>query len=95
MKLPRRDFLHLVAGAGALPFAPHRKPARRPDFLAARPGNSLLCVLAPGVSSRRWLGARVIEDSRAPARGVESIRERRWLPGTYGSVSRSCRTLHY
>jgi hypothetical protein len=38
MKLARRKFLHLAAGAGALPFAPHRKPARRPDFLAARPG---------------------------------------------------------
>jgi hypothetical protein len=38
MKLARRKFLHLAAGAGALPFALHRKPARRPDFLAARPG---------------------------------------------------------
>jgi hypothetical protein len=23
MKLPRRQFLHLIAGAAALPFAPH------------------------------------------------------------------------
>jgi tripartite-type tricarboxylate transporter receptor subunit TctC len=62
MKLPRRKFLHLAAGAAALPFAPH---FARADAYPSRPVQMIVGFppgAAPDIIARlsaQWLGERL------------------------------------
>jgi tripartite-type tricarboxylate transporter receptor subunit TctC len=62
MKIPRRRFLHLAAGAAAMPFAP---PAARAEAYPARPVQMIVGFppgAAPDIVARlsaQWLGERL------------------------------------
>jgi tripartite-type tricarboxylate transporter receptor subunit TctC len=75
MKLPRRQFLHLAAGAAALPFAPHIAAAQayptRPvrifvPFAAGGPTDVVARILGELLSAR-WSGQSVVIENRPGA----------------------------
>src|SRR6202167_3355260 len=62
MKLPRRQFLHLAAGAAALPFVPHAAwaeayPSRPVQMIVGFPPGSAPDIIAR--LSAQWLGERL------------------------------------
>jgi tripartite-type tricarboxylate transporter receptor subunit TctC len=76
MKLPRRNFLHLAAGAAALPFAPHvaraqAYPSRPVHLIAGFPPGGVVDVFARLIG--QWLSERLgqqfVIENRAGAGG--------------------------
>jgi len=77
MKRPRRQFLHLVAGAAALPFAPHIAraqvyPARPITMIVPLPAGGAVDVLARMMAEgmRASLGAPVVVENISGAGGT-------------------------
>src|SRR5258707_1391829 len=77
VKLPRRQFLHLAAGAAALPLAPHIARAQayptRPvrlvvGFPAGQTGDIIARVMGQWLSER--LGQPFVIDNRPGASGI-------------------------
>lgn len=91
MKLPRRKFLHLAAGAAALPFAPHVAKAQaypsRPvtlivPFAAAGPTDAAARIVSEHMS--RTLGQRLVVENAVGAGGTTgSLRTSRANPDGY------------
>src|SRR6266478_4637915 len=80
MKLPRRKFLHLAAGAAALPFSPHiaraqAYPSRPIRLIIGFPPGSTSDILARIIS--QWLteriGQPVIVEAKPGASGNISV----------------------
>ena len=78
MKLPRRKFLHLAAGAAALPLAPH---AARAQAYPARPVRIVVVVAAGGGND---IVARLIGQFLSEQLGQSFIIENR--PGAGGNI---------
>ena len=80
MKLPRRNFLHLVAGAAALPAVPRiaraqAYPTRPVRIIVGFPPGGGSDILARLMG--QWLSERLFESG---GRGFESLRARQFSP---------------
>jgi tripartite-type tricarboxylate transporter receptor subunit TctC len=82
MTLPRRQFLHLAAGAAALPFAPHvaraqAYPTRPITIVDTFPPGGSTGILARIVADRlsQTLGQQVVVDQRGGAGGTIGARQ--------------------
>src|SRR5436190_3152437 len=82
MKLPRRKFLHLAAGAAALPFAPHvaraqAYPTRPITIVDTFPPGGSTGIVARIVADKfsETLGQQVIVDQRAGAGGTVAAKQ--------------------
>jgi tripartite-type tricarboxylate transporter receptor subunit TctC len=80
MKLPRRRFLHLTAGAGALPFLSHA--AMADDAYPSRPIH-VIVGFTPGAAAD--VAGRVLADSGAPILGQQIVVENK--PGAGSSIA--------
>src|SRR5262245_11799545 len=78
MKLPRRQFLHLAAGAAALPFAPH---VARAQAYPSRPVHLIVPVAPAGASD---IVARLIGQWLSERLGQPFVVENR--PGAGGNL---------
>src|SRR5438105_15030295 len=82
MKLPRRKFLHLAAGAAALPFAPHVAwaqdyPIRPITIVDTFPPGGSTGIVARIIADKfsETLGQQVIVDQRAGAGGTVAAKQ--------------------
>ena len=82
MKLPRRKFLHLAAGAAALPFAPHvaraqAYPTRPITIVDTFPPGGSTGIIARIIADKfsETLGQQVIVDQRAGAGGTIAAKQ--------------------
>jgi tripartite-type tricarboxylate transporter receptor subunit TctC len=82
MKLPRRNFLHLAAGAAALPFAPHvaraqAYPTRPITIVDTFPPGGSTGIIARIIADKfsETLGQQVIVDQRAGAGGTIAAKQ--------------------
>ena len=79
MKLPRRQFLHLAAGAAALPFAPHVARAQ------AWPSRPVRIIVGQAAGSGSDVVARVIGQFLSGRLGQQFVIENR--PGAGGNIA--------
>ena len=79
MKLPRREFLHLAAGAAALPFAPHVARAQ------AYPSRPVKIVVGQAAGSATDIVVRLFGQSLSEKLGQQFIIEIR--PGAAGNIA--------
>ena len=78
MKLPRRYFLHLAAGAAALPFAPHIARAQ------AYPARTVTIIVPVAPGGTTDVAARIIGEYMARLLGQQFIVEN--VPGAGGTT---------
>src|SRR5262249_31690542 len=79
MKLPRREFLHLAAGAAALPFAPHVARAQ------AYPSRPVKIVVGQAAGSATDIVVRLVGQFLSEKLGQQFIIEVR--PGAAGNIA--------
>src|SRR5215472_12476296 len=79
MKLPRRRFLHLAAGAAALPFAPHLAKAQ------AYPSRPVRVIVPFGSAGATDITARLIGQWLSERLGHQFVIENR--PGAGGNIA--------